>query len=103
MGPNPAVPRWNALANVIDHYALVGHLIAAVTIIFEITCPLAFFWPRSRVVYAAVSTTLHVSTYFIFGLDYWAWIGTVWVLFVDWVVVYDRYRARSPGPPATVP
>jgi hypothetical protein len=93
-GPNPAVGRWDAFANLVDRWAFPGHAIALVTILFEITIPLAFFLPRTRVYYAAISTTLHVSTYLVFGLDYWAWIGTVWVLFVDWPAVYDRYQAR---------
>jgi hypothetical protein len=93
-GPNPAVPRWNALADAVDRYAIVGHAIAAVTIAIEITYLLVIFFPRVRVGYAIGSTVLHVSTYFIFGLDYWAWIGVVWILFVDWPAVALRWSTR---------
>jgi hypothetical protein len=97
-GPNPSVPRWDALANLVTRYAWAGHLIAAVTIAFEISIPLVLFFPRLRVGYAIVSSILHVSTYFLLGLDYWAWIGVVWLFFVDWPKVIARVRPRVRAP-----
>jgi hypothetical protein len=97
-GPNPSVPRWDWLANIVTRYAWAGHLIAAVTIAFEISIPLVLFFPRLRVGYAIVSSILHVSTYFLLGLDYWAWIGVVWLFFVDWPAVIARVTATNHRP-----
>ena len=32
-------------------------------------------------------------TWFLLGLDYWAWAATVLVIFVDWPAVFDRLAA----------
>jgi hypothetical protein len=76
----------------------LGKVIAATTLAFEISFP-ALFVRRARSV-RGVATILHLSTYFIFGLDYWAWIGVLWILFVDWPAVLARWQARRRGPAA---
>ena len=107
-GPKPAVGRWDWLADLVTATPWFGHVIAAFTLAFELSFPIALFVRRTRVAYAAIGTTLHVSTYFLFGLDYWAWIGVLWILFVDWPGLVDRVRvdrvradrARARGSPA---
>ena len=104
-GPKPEVGRWDAFADFVTSWPVLGVLIAAFTIAFEMSFPLAFFWAPARVWYAAIASSLHVATYLLFGLDYWAWIGTLWVLYIDWpavaaTVANRRVRmagARAPG------
>jgi hypothetical protein len=93
-GPKPAVGRWDAFADFVSASPWLGKVIAATTLAFEISFPVALFVRRVRVPYAAIATALHLSTYFIFGLDYWAWIGVLWILFVDWPAVLARWQAR---------
>ena len=97
-GPKPAVGRWDWLADLVTATPWFGHVIAAFTLAFELSFPIALFVRRTRVPYAAIGTTLHVSTYFLFGLDYWAWIGVLWILFVDWPGLVDRVRPTGFGP-----
>jgi len=86
-GPKPQVDRWDWFADVVTGPAWLGVIIAAVTITLELSFPVAIFVPRVRIVYAAIATSLHVGTYLMFGLDYWAWVATLWLLFVDWSAV----------------
>ena len=96
-GPKPAVGRWDAFADFVSATPWLGKFIAATTLAFELSFPIALFVRRTRFGYAAIATTLHLSTYFIFGLDYWAWIGVLWILFVDWPAVLARWQARRRG------
>jgi Vitamin K-dependent gamma-carboxylase len=95
-GPKPAVGRWDWLADVVTSTSWFGKVIAAVTLAFELSFPIVLFVRRARIAYVVIATTLHISTYFLFGLDYWAWIGLLWILFVDWpaVVRGDREDHR---------
>ena len=62
---------------------------------------MAVLWARSRWFYVVSAVSLHVATWLLLGLDYWAWAGTVLVLFVDWPEVVERVQAWRMSRPAT--
>ena len=95
-GPKPAVGRWDCVRR-FRHARARGSvkLIAAFTLAFELSFPIALFVRRARVrVCRDRVRRCTSSTYFLFGLDYWAWIGVLWILFVDWPAVVARWQAR---------
>jgi hypothetical protein len=50
-----------------------------------------------RVWYALAAVFLHITTWLLLGLDYWAWAITVPLILIDWPAAYDRlqvWRAR---------
>jgi hypothetical protein len=71
---------------------------------FELTFPVVILLRWTRALYAAGAVFLHVSTWLLLGLDYWAWAITVPLVLIDWPAAVDRLRARrSPAPDTTVP
>ena len=52
---------------------------------------------RLQAWYALAAVFLHVTTWFVLGLDYWAWAATVLLLFIDWPAVARRVRRLSRG------
>ena len=97
-GPKPAVGRWDAFADFVSATPWLGKFIAAATLAFELSFPIALFVRRRAVrIRRGSRRCCTSSTYFIFGLDYWAWIGVLWILFVDWPAVLARWQARRRG------
>jgi hypothetical protein len=93
-GPSAGQDRWDALAEWIWSNGVAYRAAATSLLAFELTFPLAVVLPRLRVVYALLAAALHTGTYLMLGLDYWAWAGTVAVLFIDWSRVVDWSRGR---------
>lgn len=56
----------------------------------ELGAPVLVGVRRLRPLFVAGAGSLHVVTWFLLGLDYWAWIGVVVVVLVDW----DRWAPR---------
>ncbi len=83
-GPKPAVGRWDGLADLLTAHWAVGRVMALGTILFEVGFLAFFFVPRLRIPLAALATTLHVLTYFVFGLDYAMWIAVLWLFAIRW-------------------
>jgi hypothetical protein len=52
---------------------------------------------RLQAWYALAAVFLHVTTWFVLGLDYWAWAATVSLLFIDWPAVAQRIRRFTRG------
>jgi hypothetical protein len=50
----------------------------------ELLAPVAVGAPVLRPFFVGSAALLHVATWVLLGLDYWAWIGTVVVVLVDW-------------------
>ncbi|HVF75513.1 MAG TPA: hypothetical protein VM938_10730 [Acidimicrobiales bacterium] len=64
---------------------------AAGILALELGAPVAVAVRVLRPAFVGAAAALHVATWFLLGLDYWAWIGTVVVVLVDW----DRLRAPA--------
>jgi hypothetical protein len=73
----PELPRFVA-----DH-AWLAHVVAAGTLVFELTFPIVLVVRRVRPLYAAWAVTLHAGTWLLLGLDYWLWIAVVLLIVVD--------------------
>jgi hypothetical protein len=98
-GPTVGAPKWDALATWVGERLWASKATGAFILTFELTFPLALLWRRLQPLYALIAVALHVTTYLLLGLDYWAWAGTVLILFVDWPSLWDRWQARrGPGP-----
>jgi hypothetical protein len=67
---------------VADH-AWIAHVVAACTLVFELTFPIVVLVKRLRPVYAAWAVMLHAGTWLLLGLDYWLWIAVVLLIVVD--------------------
>ena len=92
-GPSAADGRWDALAEWIAENGAAYRAAAASILGVELTFPIALFVRRLQPVFGVVAAGMHVLTYLVLGLDYWAWAGVVLVLFVDWPAVLGRRTA----------
>lgn len=84
----------NAAALFVAERAWLAHLLAGATLFLELTFPLALFRPRAAPLYAAGAIGMHLGIRLAMGLDYWAWVGTVAVVMIDWPAVLARARLR---------
>lgn len=64
---------------------------------FELTFPVALVRRGLQPLYALVAVALHVGTYLLLGLDYWAWALTVLIIFIDWPAALDRWHGARPS------
>lgn len=68
----------------------------------ELFAPVAVGARMLRPAFVASAVALHVATWVLLGLDYWAWIGTVVVVLVDWDrVLGDKVPSTGRGRGAT--
>ena len=74
-------PDWTAW--VADRASLC-HLGAAGILGLEVGAPLLIGVRVLRPLFVGAAVALHVVTWFLLGLDYWAWLGVVVLLLVDW-------------------
>lgn len=88
----------NALALFVADRAWLSRLAASGSLATEIAFPLAVASRRAAAVLVPAALGLHLGIRLAMGLDYWPWMATVAVVFVDWPVVVARVRAR--GSPA---
>ncbi len=80
---------------------LLAHAVAAVTLLLEVTFPVVLFRPKLRWLYLPGVIALHLGILATMHLDYWPWIATVLVVFVDWPAVVDRAIAYARARPST--
>ena len=80
--------------------AWLSTLSAAGILGLELGAPVAIGVRALRPVFVGAAAALHLATWFLLGLDYWAWIGTVAVVLVDWTRVGPSAgRGREAAPP----
>ncbi|MBW3668480.1 MAG: hypothetical protein KY443_04625 [Actinobacteria bacterium] len=80
--------------------AWLSTLSAAGILGLELGAPVAIGVRALRPVFVGAAVGLHVATWFLLGLDYWAWIATVVVVLVDWSRVRPSAgRGREAAPP----
>jgi hypothetical protein len=94
-GPSAADETWSALAEWIAENGAAYRAAAASILGVELAFPVALFVRRLQPIFAVVAAVMHVFTYLVLGLDYWAWAGTVLVLFVDWPALVRRRATDS--------
>jgi hypothetical protein len=92
-GPSVGQPKLPELTQWIGEHPWASILSAAGIIGIELTMPVVLFIRRLRPLYALAAVLLHLMTWVVLGLDYWSWILTVPLLFIDWPKVWDRTRA----------
>jgi hypothetical protein len=93
-GPSIGAPGWPGLARWVGENAWVARASGVFILGFELTFPVVVFVKWTRVLYAVAAVFLHATTWFLLGLDYWAWAITVPLVLVDWPALVDRVRAR---------
>jgi hypothetical protein len=93
-GPAIGQPALPGLAELIAGNTVLYHLTAALLLGVELLFPLVVWhrWLRPPVALAAVG--LHIGTWFLLGLDYWAWALTVPIVLVDWSTGWSSWRGR---------
>jgi hypothetical protein len=67
----------------------------------ELAFPVVIFLRWTRVWFAIAALFLHVSTWFLLGLDYWAWAIAVPLVLIDWPAHAGRFQARRRARAAT--
>jgi hypothetical protein len=107
-GPSVGEPGLPSLARWVGDSGVLSRLSAAFILGVELTFPLAIWKRWARPWLAAAAVVLHLGTWLLLGLDYWAWALAVPIVLVDWSGVVDAAR-RGPlrtravhrdGPPA---
>lgn len=100
-GPSVGQPMLPDLTLWIGEHQWASILSAAGIIGLELTLPIVLFIRRLLPFYALAAVLLHLMTWVVLGLDYWSWILTVPLLFINWPKVWDRVRAKR-GAASTV-
>jgi hypothetical protein len=85
----------NAVGLFVADRPLLAHVVAAVALLVELTFPVVLFRPALRWVYLPGVIALHAGIFVTMHLDYWPWVATVLVVFVDWPPLLDRVRASA--------
>jgi hypothetical protein len=108
-GPSIGQAQWPDLARWVGEHIWAARASGVFILGLEVTFPIVLVVPRARVWYALAAAFLHVMTWFVLGLDYWAWAVTVPLVLIDWPAAADSVRAarrrwatRAPGAPARV-
>lgn len=97
-GPSIGGSGWKELAQWTGEHVWVARASGVFILGFELTFPVVIFMRRLRVWYSLAAVFLHASTWFLLGLDYWAWAITVPLLLIDWPAAFARvqgWRRRS--------
>jgi hypothetical protein len=93
---SPVGSTWESLSGWVADHAWAYRGTGAFILGVEVTFPLALLWRRIQPWFAVAAVSLHLATYLFLGLDYWAWMVAVVLLFVDWPSVVDRVRRTAP-------
>ena len=93
-GPSIGSSGWKDLAQWTGEHVWVSRASGVFILGFELAFPVVVFVPRLRVLFALGAVFLHVTTWFLLGLDYWAWALTVPLVLIDWPSVAVRLQAR---------
>jgi hypothetical protein len=96
-GPSIGEAQWEGMARWVGEHVWAAKASGAFIFGLEITFPVVLFVRRLQVWYALAAVFLHITTWFVLGLDYWAWALTVSLLFVDWPALAERARGWRRG------
>ncbi len=92
-GPSIGGSGWKELAQWTGEHVWVSRASGVFILGFELTFPVVIFVRRLRVWYALAAVFLHATTWFLLGLDYWAWAIAVPLLLIDWPTAVARAKA----------
>jgi hypothetical protein len=93
-GPSIGASGWDGLARWVGEHVWVARASGVFILGLEVTFPVVVFVRRARVWYAVAAVLLHVTTWFLLGLDYWAWAVTVPLVLIDWPAAVAGLRSR---------
>ena len=93
-GPSIGHAAWDDLARWVGEHLWAARASAAFILGLEITFPVVLVYRRLQPLYAGAAVFLHITTWFVLGLDYWAWAITVPLVLVDWPVAAAWLRRR---------
>jgi hypothetical protein len=96
-GPSIGTPTWPEAATWIGNTTWAALLSAAFLFFLELSFPTVLVWRRLLPIYAGLAVMLHLGTWFLLGLDYWAWAITVPLVLVDWPRVWHLLRGSPAG------
>ncbi|MGH9112005.1 MAG: hypothetical protein ACRDZN_06890 [Acidimicrobiales bacterium] len=96
-GPSIGQAQWEGMARWLADHTWAAKSSGAFILGLEITFPVVLVVRSLQVWYALATVFLHITTWFVLGLDYWAWAITVLLVFVDWPAVAERARGWRPG------
>jgi hypothetical protein len=102
-GPSVGASGWPGLATWVGEHVWIARASGVFILGLELSFPVVVFVRRARVWYALAAVILHITTWFLLGLDYWAWAITVALVLIDWPAALDRLRARRAGRAAPTP
>ncbi|MGH9185532.1 MAG: hypothetical protein ACRD0U_06940 [Acidimicrobiales bacterium] len=94
-GPSIGRARWEGLARWVGENLWAARATGTFILGLELTFPVALVVRGLRPLYVVAAVFLHVTTWFVLGLDYWAWAATVPLLFVDWPALLASRRTRD--------
>lgn len=102
-GPSIGASGWPGLATWVGDNVWVARAAGVFILGTELTFPIVIFVRPARVLYALAAVFLHVTTWLLLGLDYWAWAITVPLVLIDWpgALAWAR-RRRAAGAGRTV-
>ncbi len=92
-GPSIGHTPWEAGARFVGEHLWAAKLTGMGILGLELTFPLVLVFKRVRPWVAVAAVGLHLGTWLLLGLDYWAWALTVPLILVDWPAVAERTRA----------
>jgi hypothetical protein len=93
-GPSIGSPGWPGLARWVGENVWVSRASGVFILGLELSFPVVIWVRWLRVWYALAAVVLHITTWLLLGLDYWAWAITVPLVLIDWPAVAARWRAR---------
>jgi hypothetical protein len=93
-GPSIGEPPAPALTEWVGENGVVSRLSAGFILGVEVSFPLAIWWRWARPWLAGAAVVLHLGTWLLLGLDYWAWALTVPIVLVDWPRLVEHSRVR---------
>ncbi|HZM32797.1 MAG TPA: hypothetical protein VFB77_20005 [Acidimicrobiales bacterium] len=97
-GPSIGSPGSPGLARWAGENVWVSRASGVFILGLELTFPVVIWVRWLRVWYALAAVFLHITTWLLLGLDYWAWAITVPLVLIDWPAVAARWRARRAVP-----
>jgi hypothetical protein len=83
-GPSVGQPAWSDLTRWVGEHIWAARASAAFILGLEVLSPAILVWRRFQPLFAVGAVFLHVMTWFVLGLDYWAWAVAVPLLLIDW-------------------
>jgi len=102
-GPAIGASGWPGLATWVGDHIWIARASGVFILGMELSFPVVIFVRRSRVFYALAAVFLHITTWLLLGLDYWAWAITVPLVLIDWPAALAWLRDRSRSSSSTAP